>query len=50
MFARVSSGIRADGCEIVTADAIDRRAFETAVAEIRAAEIARLDPALLRAL
>jgi tripartite ATP-independent transporter DctP family solute receptor len=42
--------LKADGCEIVTADAIDRPAFEAAVADIRAAEIARLDPALLRAL
>ena len=51
--ARMSTASRAckrDGCEIVTADAIDRPAFEAAVADIRAAEIARLDPALLRAL
>jgi TRAP-type C4-dicarboxylate transport system substrate-binding protein len=42
--------LHADGCEIVDADAIDRGAFEAAVAQIRDAEIARLDPALLRAL
>jgi tripartite ATP-independent transporter DctP family solute receptor len=42
--------LKADGCAIVAADAIDRPAFEAAVAEIRAAEIARLDRALLRAL
>jgi TRAP-type transport system periplasmic protein len=42
--------LQADGCEIVMADGIDRPAFEAAVADIRAAEIARLDPALLRAL
>ena len=40
--------LQADGCGIVTADAIDRPAFEAAVAEIREAEIARLDPKLLR--
>jgi TRAP-type transport system periplasmic protein len=42
--------LQADGCEIVAGDAIDRSAFEAAVADIRGAEIARLDPALLRAL
>jgi tripartite ATP-independent transporter DctP family solute receptor len=42
--------LKADGCEIVTADAIDRPAFEAAVADIREAEMARLDPALVRAL
>jgi TRAP-type transport system periplasmic protein len=42
--------LKADGCEIVTADGIDRPAFEAAVADIRAAEIARLDPVLVRAL
>jgi TRAP-type transport system periplasmic protein len=42
--------LEADGCAIVSADAIDRPAFEAAVADIRDAEIARLDPALVRAL
>jgi TRAP-type transport system periplasmic protein len=42
--------LQADGCEIVIADGIDRPAFEAAVADIRETEIARLDPALLRAL
>jgi tripartite ATP-independent transporter DctP family solute receptor len=42
--------LQSDGCEIVAADAIDRPAFEAAVADIRDAEIARLDPALVRAL
>jgi C4-dicarboxylate-binding protein DctP len=42
--------LKADGCKIVAADAIDRPAFEAAVADIRGAEIGRLDPALVRAL
>jgi len=42
--------LEADGCAIVPGDAIDRPAFAAAVAEIRGAEIARLDPALMRAL
>jgi C4-dicarboxylate-binding protein DctP len=42
--------LQADGCEIVAADAIDRPAFEAAVADIRQAEISRLDPALVQAL
>jgi C4-dicarboxylate-binding protein DctP len=42
--------LKADGCEIVAADAIDRPAFEAAVADIRQAEISRLDPALVQAL
>ncbi|HEU4378179.1 MAG TPA: TRAP transporter substrate-binding protein [Hyphomicrobiaceae bacterium] len=41
--------LQADGCAIASADAIDLCAFEAAVADIRAAEIARLDPALRRA-
>ena len=44
--ARLEGG----GAAIVTADAIDRAAFESAVAAIRDAEAARIDPTLLRAL
>ena len=42
--------LQADGCEIVSTDAVDRPAFEAAVAQIRDAETARLDPALVRSL
>lgn len=38
--------LKQDGCEIVTADAVDRAGFEAAVADIRRREMAQLDPEL----
>ena len=38
--------LRADGCEVIGPEAIDRAAFEATIADIRAREMAGLDPAL----
>ncbi len=38
--------LKQDGCEIVTAEAVDRAGFEAAVADIRRREMAKLDPEL----
>jgi TRAP-type C4-dicarboxylate transport system substrate-binding protein len=41
--------LRAEGCEILTADALDRVAFEAVVAPIRRRELARIEPELAAA-
>jgi TRAP-type C4-dicarboxylate transport system substrate-binding protein len=41
--------LQKDGCEIVAGDAIDRAAFDAAVADIRRRELARIDPEIAAA-
>ena len=42
--------LKADGCEIVASEEIDRAEFELVVGKIRDRELARIDPAIVSAL